>query len=77
MCRVNRYLWLPLVRERYLLVPDITLAEPPSAPVVSYLFRTMGQVLGVALSSTLTQVLLARNLRQRIIGDGAEEVGFR
>lgn len=34
----------------------------------------MGQVLGVALSSMLTQALLARNLRARIVGDGAEEV---
>ena len=42
---------------------------------VSYLFRTTGQVLGVAVSSTITQSLLAKHLRERIIGSEAEEVG--
>lgn len=41
---------------------------------VSYLFRTTGQVLGVALSSTLTQSLLAKNLRKRITVPDADEV---
>lgn len=41
---------------------------------VSYLFRTTGQVLGVSLSSTLTQSLLAKNLRERITVPNADEV---
>lgn len=40
---------------------------------VSYLFRTTGQVLGVSLTSALSQHVLAANLRARIIGPGAEE----
>ncbi|KIY71564.1 MFS general substrate transporter [Cylindrobasidium torrendii FP15055 ss-10] len=45
----------------------------PIATGVSYLFRTAGQVLGVALSSTLLQGLLASNLRARITGENADE----
>ncbi|KAJ7490932.1 MFS general substrate transporter [Mycena latifolia] len=40
---------------------------------LSYLFRTMGQVLGVSLSAALTQTLLARNLRVQIVGPGAAD----
>ena len=41
---------------------------------MSYLFRTTGQVLGVSLSGALTQAILAKELSQRITGEGAEEV---
>jgi hypothetical protein len=41
---------------------------------VSYLFRTTGEVLGVSLSAALTQTLLVRELRMRIVSDGADEV---
>ncbi|KAJ7154870.1 MFS general substrate transporter [Mycena crocata] len=40
---------------------------------ISFLFRRMGEVLGVSLSAILTQRLLARNLRERIVGPGAED----
>jgi hypothetical protein len=43
--------------------------------LVSYLFRTTGQVLGVSLSGALTQAILAKELGERITGEGAEEVG--
>jgi hypothetical protein len=42
--------------------------------IVSYLFRTTGQVLGVSLSGALTQAILAKELGERITGEGAEEV---
>ena len=44
--------------------------------VVSYLFRTTGQVLGVSLSGALTQAILAKELGERITGEGAEEVSI-
>jgi hypothetical protein len=34
----------------------------------------MGEVLGVSLSAALTQMLLVRELRMRIVGDGVDEV---
>ncbi|KAJ7154871.1 MFS general substrate transporter [Mycena crocata] len=40
---------------------------------ISFLFRTMGEIFGVSLSAVLTQTLLARNLRARIVGPGAED----
>lgn len=42
--------------------------------VVTYLFRTTGQVLGVSLSGALLQSILAAKLRERIHGPGAFEV---
>lgn len=42
--------------------------------LVSYLFRTTGQVLGVSLSGALTQAILSKELGERITGEGAEEV---
>lgn len=42
--------------------------------IVSYLFRTTGQVLGVSLSGALTQAILAKELGARITGPGADEV---
>ncbi|KAL7415709.1 MFS general substrate transporter [Mrakia frigida] len=41
---------------------------------VSYLFRTAGQVLGVSLSSTLTQSILEKNLKARIVGHKADKI---
>lgn len=41
---------------------------------MTYLFRITGQVLGVAMSGALLQVVLLRALRERIIGPGAEEL---
>jgi len=48
------------------LIASVPRDDIPLATGISYLFRTMGQVLGVSLSATLTQALLARNLRARI-----------
>lgn len=61
----REYLWRPKV----LLVLDLTYFLS-----VSYVFRTIGQVLGVALSGALTQAVLARELEKRIQGHNAEEV---
>ncbi|KAL4399268.1 basic amino acid transmembrane transporter [Malassezia pachydermatis] len=41
---------------------------------MNYLFRTTGQVLGVAVSGVILQKNLLANLRQRIVGPGAEEL---
>jgi hypothetical protein len=40
---------------------------------VTYLFRTVGQVLGVSLSGTIVQGVLVRELRARITGPNSEE----
>ncbi|KAJ7917327.1 MFS general substrate transporter [Mycena leptocephala] len=48
--------------------------EIPLATGLSYLFRTTGEVLGVSLSAALTQTLLVRELRMRIVSDGADEI---
>lgn len=42
--------------------------------VVTYLFRTTGQVVGVSLSSTIFQAVLLQKLRERIQGPGSSEV---
>ncbi|KAJ6606035.1 MFS general substrate transporter [Mycena vulgaris] len=55
------------------LIASVPRDDIPLATGISYLFRTMGQVLGVSLSATLTQTLLARNLRARIVGEGAAD----
>ena len=41
---------------------------------VSYVFRTLGQVLGVALSGAVLQAILQKELSARITGKGAEKV---
>ncbi|KAJ6630347.1 MFS general substrate transporter [Mycena sp. CBHHK59/15] len=55
------------------LIASVPRDDIPLATGLSYLFRTLGQVLGVALSSALTQTLLAKNLRSRIIGPDADD----
>ncbi|KAJ7490930.1 MFS general substrate transporter [Mycena latifolia] len=56
------------------LIASVPRDDIPLATGISYLFRTTGQVLGVSLSAALTQTLLARNLRARIVGAGADEI---
>ncbi|KAJ7290214.1 MFS general substrate transporter [Mycena rebaudengoi] len=56
------------------LIASVPREDIPIATGISYLFRTSGQVLGVALSATLTQTLLAHHLRARITGDDAPEI---
>jgi hypothetical protein len=41
--------------------------------LVTYLFRTSGQVLGVSLSGALLQAVLTSKLRERITGPHAHE----
>ncbi|KAJ7490929.1 MFS general substrate transporter [Mycena latifolia] len=55
------------------LIASVPRNDIPLAAGLSYLFRTMGQVLGVSLSAALTQTLLARNLRAQIVGPGAAD----
>ncbi|KAJ7234813.1 MFS general substrate transporter [Mycena rebaudengoi] len=56
------------------LIASILPDDIPLATGLSYLFRTTGEVLGVSLSAALTQALLARELRMRIVGDGADGI---
>ncbi|KAJ7359512.1 MFS general substrate transporter [Mycena albidolilacea] len=51
------------------LIASVPREDIPLATGISYLFRTTGQVLGVSLSATLTQSLLVRNLRARILDE--------
>ncbi|KAJ7920452.1 MFS general substrate transporter [Mycena leptocephala] len=56
------------------LIASVPPNEIPLATGLSYLFRTTGEVLGVSLSAALTQTLLVRELRMRIVSDGADEI---
>jgi hypothetical protein len=44
--------------------------------VVTYLFRTTGQVLGVSLSGAILQAVLLQQLRIRIQDPNSAQVGF-
>lgn len=50
--------------------------EQAVATAVSYLFRALGQVIGVSVSSMLVQGGLRRELRRVLNGDDADEVTF-
>ncbi|KAF7363142.1 MFS general substrate transporter [Mycena venus] len=56
------------------LIASIPPNDIPLATGLSYLFRGTGEVLGVSLSAALTQTLLARELRRRMVYDGADEI---
>ncbi|KAJ7590698.1 MFS general substrate transporter [Mycena floridula] len=56
------------------LFASVPREQIPVATGLSYLFRTTGQILGVALSSSLSQTILAKELRKRIVGKGSEEL---
>ncbi|KAJ6500834.1 MFS general substrate transporter [Mycena sanguinolenta] len=56
------------------LIASVPRDDIPLATGISYLFRTMGQVLGVSLSAALTQTLLARNLRARISDETVAQI---
>ena len=43
-------------------------------PLVTYLFRTTGQVIGVSIGGAVLQSVLLRSLREKITGPGAEEI---
>lgn len=56
------------------LINTVPRSEIAVATGVSYLFRTTGQVVGVAVSGAILQNSLKHELRKRIKGPGAEEL---
>ncbi|WVR06002.1 hypothetical protein IAU60_003030 [Kwoniella sp. DSM 27419] len=56
------------------LIADVGAEHVAIATSLSYLSRTIGQVLGVALSGALTQAVLQRELEKKITGSDAEKV---
>ncbi|KAJ6539182.1 major facilitator superfamily domain-containing protein [Mycena capillaripes] len=71
------HLWLDIVPQGFGMASFITTTliamiagvikeDMPVATGITYLFRTTGQVLGVALSSVFCQAVLVRQLRKRI-----------
>ncbi|WWD17720.1 hypothetical protein CI109_102161 [Kwoniella shandongensis] len=56
------------------LIADVGPEHVSVASSLSYLFRTIGQVLGVALSGALTQAILEKELENRITGPDADEI---
>ena len=44
------------------------------AMIVTYMFRSIGQVLGVALSAAIVQAILSSDLQRSITGPRASEV---
>ncbi|KAK8866078.1 hypothetical protein IAR55_001229 [Kwoniella newhampshirensis] len=56
------------------LIADVGPEHVAVATSLSYVFRTIGQVLGVALSGALTQAVLERELESRITGPNADEI---
>ncbi|ORY31766.1 major facilitator superfamily domain-containing protein [Naematelia encephala] len=56
------------------LIADIGRDHVAVATGLSYVFRTIGQVLGVSLSGALTQTILQKELQRRITGEGAGDI---
>ncbi|KAJ7090976.1 MFS general substrate transporter [Mycena crocata] len=56
------------------LTAGVSHADIPLVTGLLFLFRQLGEVLGVSLTAALTQVLLKNNLRQKITGPGAEVI---
>jgi len=56
------------------MVASVDRADMAVATGITYLFRTVGQVLGVSLSGTIIQGVLVRELRGRITGPNSEEL---
>ncbi|KAH8926333.1 MFS general substrate transporter [Atractiella rhizophila] len=56
------------------LIASVDRSQIAVATGITYLFRYTGQVVGVALSSSLMQSVLTAQLRQRIHGPGAEDL---
>ena len=44
------------------------------ATAVSYLFRSLGSVVGLSVGTTLTQDVLRQSLRKRLSGENVDEV---
>jgi len=56
------------------IIAAISRADMAVAIAITYLFRTVAQVLGVSFSGALVQGILLRDLRKKITGPGAEEI---
>lgn len=56
------------------LIASVDRKDMATATGLSYLFRYCGQVVGVAISSSLLQSVLTSELKSRITGEGAAEV---
>ncbi|WVQ70843.1 hypothetical protein IAR50_000368 [Cryptococcus sp. DSM 104548] len=56
------------------LIADVGSDHVAIATSLSYVFRTIGQVLGVSLSGALTQAVLERQLELKIQGPDAEKI---
>lgn len=56
------------------LIADVGREHVAVATSLSYMFRTSGQVLGVALSGALTQAVLGPELHKRITGPGSAKL---
>lgn len=58
------------------MISSVPRSQIPKATSISYLFRTLGSTLGVAICSSFQQAILGRELRRRIVEDDSEHVGF-
>ncbi|WVQ82709.1 hypothetical protein IAT38_004841 [Cryptococcus sp. DSM 104549] len=56
------------------LIADVGADHVAIATSLSYVFRTIGQVLGVSLSGALTQAVLENELEKKITGPNAERI---
>jgi hypothetical protein len=59
------------------LLSNSTYDDQAVATACSYLFRSLGSVVGVSLSATVVQQYLRANLREALSGDDAEEISRR
>lgn len=64
-----------LVTSLIAIISSVPKEMIPRATAISYLFRTLGGCLGVALFATLQQEILGRQLAARITGPGSKKVG--
>jgi len=56
------------------IIASVDRTDMAVATGITYLFRTVGQVLGVSLSGTIIQGVLVRELRQRLTDPGSEQL---
>ncbi|WWC89954.1 uncharacterized protein L201_004883 [Kwoniella dendrophila CBS 6074] len=52
-------------------------SETAVATSMSYLFRTVGQVLGVAISAAIVQSVVQKDLEKNIVGPGAHDIIYQ
>jgi len=56
------------------IIASVSREDLAVATGITYLFRTVAQVLGVSLSGAIVQGVLLRELRSKITGPGSEEI---